>query len=114
MGSRLKIAHTTLTHMNWRMVQSVGDPAAGGKVRTRVYATAPRSSPKSGPATERTNCCPGFGRSGNCGKVTPPKACKWISGCPPKARPTSACPSSWTSTLKKTTKIHAAIFQPKP
>ncbi len=114
MGSRLNTAHSTLTYMNRFIVQATMEPGAGGLRETSAYAAAPRSRPKSGPASESTNCRPGPGGARKRGNVTPPKACSWISGCPPKARPTRACPSSCTSTLTKTTTTQAAICQPNP
>ena len=58
-----------------------------------------------GPATESTTCFHAGGGWGSRGKVTPPKPSSRISGLPPKASATTACPSSCTSTLTKTTAI---------
>ncbi len=92
-----------------------GEPASGGSARPNAQAASPRPRPATGPATDSTICFHAEGGCGSRGKVTPPNPSRRISGRPPKASATTACPSSCTSTLTNTTPIqrsnvcHASI-----
>ena len=104
-GRRFSTAQSTLVTRKSSRTVAAGEPGSGGSSLPSAQAAKPKANPASGPATERTTCFPAEGRWGSRGKVTPPNPSSRISGRPPRASPTTACPSSCTSTLTKTTTI---------